>query len=203
MKASRSFYKFFKVTPEGTIGKLIYELGNYQWDIPELKELLEKILPEKNSFDNYKVEHNFSTIGKRVMLLNARRVKRAFGKEKVILLAIEDITERKAKEDALKEKHRATNDSLNVLLNFMNAPIIIWDTSMIIKRFNHKFELLSGYDSAEAIDKKIDFLFPKEKIDATLDLLKNHLADEQEVVEIDILTKDNNIRTVLWCLVLK
>ena len=198
IKASRSFYKFFKVTADETIGKLIYELGNHQWDIPKLKELLEQIIPEKNSFDNYEVEHNFSTIGKRVMQLNARQVKRAFGKEKIILLAIEDITERKGKEDILKETHRATSDSLNVLLNLMHAPIIIWDTSMIIKRFNHKFEQLSGYDSSEVIDKKISFLFPKDKIDTTLELLKNHLDDEQEVVEIDILTKDNKIRTVLW-----
>ena len=199
IKASRSFYNFFKVTAGETIGKLIYELGNHQWDIPKLKELLEKIIPEKNSFDNYEVEHNFSTIGKRVMLLNARQVKRVFGKEKIILLAIEDITERKVKEDSLKETHRATSDSLNILLNLMDVPIIIWDISMIIKRFNRKFELLSGYDSTEVIGRKIDFLFPKEIIETTLDLLKNHLDDEHfEVVEIDILTKYNNIKTVLW-----
>ena len=198
INASRSFYKFFRVTAEETIGKLIYELGNHQWDIPKLRELLEKIIPEKKSFDNYEVEHHFSSIGKRVMLLNARQVKRTFGKEQIILLAIEDITERKGKEDTLKETHRATSDFLNILLNHMHAPIIIWDASFVIKRFNRKFEELSGYDSAEVIDKKIDFLFPKDKIAATLELLKNHLADEQEVVEIDILTKENNIRTVLW-----
>ena len=198
IKASRSFYNFFKVSAEETIGKLIYELGNHQWDIPKLKELLEEILPEKNSFDNYEVEHNFSTIGKRVMLLNARQVKRAYGKEQIILLAFEDITERKVKEDFLKEKHRATSDSLNILLNLMDVPIIIWDPSLIIKRFNRKFELLSGYDSTEVIGRKIDFLFPKEKIETTLDLLKNHLDEEQEAIEIDILTKDNHIKTVLW-----
>ncbi|MFO8022810.1 MAG: PAS domain S-box protein, partial [Perlabentimonas sp.] len=119
--ASRSFYNFFKVTDEETIGKLIYELGNHQWDIPKLKELLEEIIPEKNSFDDYEVEHNFSTIGKRVMLLNARQVKRAFGKEKVILLAIEDITERKANEDSLKKTHRETSDFLESLLNHLHA----------------------------------------------------------------------------------
>lgn len=200
IKASRSFYNFFKVTAKETIGKLIYELGNHQWDIPKLKELLEKIIPKQNSFDNYEVEHNFSNIGKRVMLLNARQVKRAFGKEKIILLAFEDITERKGKEDSLKETHRVTSDSLNVLLNHMHAPIIIWDTSMAIKCFNHKFEELSGYDSAEVIDKKIDFLFPKEKIASTLESLKNHLDDEQEVIEIDILTKNKHIKTVLWTL---
>lgn len=90
IKASGSFYNFFKVTNGETIGKLIFELGNLQWDIPKLKDLLENIIPEKNSFDNYEIEHNFSAIGKRVMLLNTRQVKRAFGKEKIILLAIED-----------------------------------------------------------------------------------------------------------------
>jgi PAS domain S-box-containing protein len=199
IKASRSFYKFFKVTAKETIGKHIYELGNHQWDIPKLKELLEEIIPEKNPFDNYEVEHNFASIGKRVMLLNARQVKRAFGKEKVILLAIEDITERKGKEDSLKETQRETSGSLSILLDLMHAPIIIWDNSMIIKRFNHKFELLSGYDSTEVIGRKIDFLFPKEKIAETLELLKNHLdAENLEVAEIDILTKDKKIKTVLW-----
>ncbi len=198
IKASHSFYKFFKVTAEETIGKLIYELGNHQWNIPKLKELLEEIIPEKNSFDNYEVEHNFSTIGKRVMLLNARQVKRAFGKEQIILLAIEDITERKGKEDSLKETHRATSEFLNILLNHLHTPIIVWDTAMLIKRFNRQFELLSGYSLAEVIDKKIDFLFPKDKIGSTLELLKNHLDDKLEVAEIDILTKDNTIKTVLW-----
>ncbi len=199
IKASRSFYNCFKVTAEETIGKLIYELGNHQWDIPKLRELLEKIVPEKKSFDNYEVEHHFSTIGKRVMLLNARQVKRAFGKKKIILLAIEDITERKGKEACLEETHRATSDSLNILLKHTHAPIIIWDASFVIKRFNRKFELLSGYDSAEVIGKQIDFLFPKEKTETTIELLKNYLDDEDlDVIEIDILTKDNTIKTVLW-----
>ncbi|MEN6432967.1 MAG: PAS domain-containing protein [Smithella sp.] len=92
--ASRSFYKFFKVVPEETVGQLIYDLGNKQWDIPKLRELLETILPEKTTFDDYEVEHDFATIGKRIMLLNARQIQRVPGKERIILLAIEDITER-------------------------------------------------------------------------------------------------------------
>ena len=93
--ASRSFYEFFKVKPEETVGQLIYDLGNKQWDIPKLRELLETILPQKATLDNYEVEHDFATIGRRTMLLNARQIRRAFGKERIILLAIEDITERK------------------------------------------------------------------------------------------------------------
>jgi PAS domain S-box-containing protein len=92
---SRSFYEFFKVNPEETVGQLIYDLGNKQWDIPKLRELLETILPQKASFDNYEVEHDFATIGRRIMLLNARQIERGKDKERIILLAIEDITERK------------------------------------------------------------------------------------------------------------
>ena len=102
---SRSFYDFFKVMPEETVGQLIYDLGNKQWDIPKLRELLETILPQKAAFDNYEVEHVFSTIGRRVMLLNARQIRRGLGKEKIILLAIEDITQRKEIEAGLEKAH--------------------------------------------------------------------------------------------------
>ncbi len=103
---SRSFYEFFKVKPEETVGQLIYNLGNHQWDIPKLRELLETILPEKASFDNYEVEHDFATIGRRVMLLNARQIQQALGKERIILLAIEDVTEKTRLQRELAERTR-------------------------------------------------------------------------------------------------
>ena len=106
VSVSRSFYEFFKVKPEETVGQLIYDLGNKQWDIPKLRELLETILPKKTTFDNYEVEHDFATIGRRVMLLNARQIQRAFGKERIILLAIEDITEKMKLQRELAERTR-------------------------------------------------------------------------------------------------
>jgi two-component system cell cycle sensor histidine kinase PleC len=102
---SRSFYEFFKVKPEETVGQLIYDLGNKQWDIPKLRELLETILPQKTTFDNYEVEHDFAVIGRRIMLLNARQIERGKGKERIILLAIEDITSRREIENGLKKAH--------------------------------------------------------------------------------------------------
>jgi two-component system, cell cycle sensor histidine kinase PleC len=111
VKASHSFYDFFRVNPDATIGTLIYDLGNGQWNIPGLRELLETILPEKTTFDNYEVEHDFTAIGKRIMLLNARKIQRGLGKEKLILLAIEDITERKKVENVIN----LMNDQLVVL----------------------------------------------------------------------------------------
>jgi two-component system CheB/CheR fusion protein len=93
--ASKSFYDCFKVTPEETIGNLIYDLGNKQWDIPKLKILLEEILPKHSKFDDYEVEHEFLNIGRKVMLLNARIIDQKVPCAQLILLAIEDITGRK------------------------------------------------------------------------------------------------------------
>ncbi len=107
--ANRSFYEVFKVKSKDTLGELIYDLGNKQWDILKLRELLETILPEKTSFDNYEVDHDFTNIGRRIMLLNARQIHRALGKEKIILLAIEDITKRKESENGLEKAHEELN----------------------------------------------------------------------------------------------
>lgn len=112
---SRSFYEFFKVKPEETVGQFIYDLGDKQWDISKLRELLEKILPQQTAFDNYEVEHDFVTIGRRTLLLNARQIEREVGKERIILLAIEDITERKKYEEKIQQM--AFHDSLTGLPN--------------------------------------------------------------------------------------
>jgi two-component system cell cycle sensor histidine kinase PleC len=87
------------------VGQLIFDLGNKQWDIPKLRELLETILPQQATFDDYEVEHDFATIGRRIMLLNARQIQRVLGKERIILLAIEDITERREIENGLEKAH--------------------------------------------------------------------------------------------------
>ena len=104
ISVSRSFSDVFQVKPEEAKGQFIYDLGNHQWDIPKLRELLEDILPKSTSFDNFEVEHDFPNIGKRTMLLNARQVSKSPGKPYIILLAIEDITESKKILDGLHEK---------------------------------------------------------------------------------------------------
>ena len=97
--ANPAFYAHFEVDRADTEGRRIYDLGNGQWAIPELRRLLEDVLPENESFDDYEVTHEFEEIGARVMLLNARRLA---GSE-LILLGVRDITERKRAEDALRE----------------------------------------------------------------------------------------------------
>ncbi len=93
VSANRSFYKTFKTFPEKTENMLIYDLGNGQWNIPKLRELLEEIVPGNNSFDDFKVSHNFPVIGQKTMILNARVIEQP-EQHSLILLAIEDITGR-------------------------------------------------------------------------------------------------------------
>ena len=102
ISANRSFYETFQVTPRETEGRSIFDIGNRQWDIPALRELLEKIIPQNTHFNDFEVEHDFPAIGRRTMLLNARRVYREDHRTDTILLAIEDVTEHKAMEEALK-----------------------------------------------------------------------------------------------------
>ena len=102
--ANRSFYQTFKVKSDKTEGRHIYELGDRQWDIPKLRELLEDILPKTTSFDNFEAEHDFLGIGKRRMLINACRIYLEFNRTKLIILAIEDITDHQEIEDELREK---------------------------------------------------------------------------------------------------
>ncbi len=91
--ANPSFYKHFCVIPENTEGALIYDLGNGQWDIPRLRELLEEVLPQNSVFNDFEVEHSFEDIGPKIMHLNARRIYQKPSDSQLILLAIEDVTE--------------------------------------------------------------------------------------------------------------
>ena len=101
--ASRSFYRTFKMNRQDVQGRAIYALGNGQWDIPQLRLLLERILPQHAVMDGYEVEQDFSVIGRRTMVLNARTVFYEKHDQALILLAIEDITERRTAERGLAE----------------------------------------------------------------------------------------------------
>src|SRR6202163_1975502 len=102
--ANRAFYQTFHVTPAETENRLIYELGNGQWDIPDLRTLLEDIIPKNSVFNDFELEHDFPAIGRRVMLLNARKLKAGHHGE-LLVLAMEDVTDRRrAEEEVAKAK---------------------------------------------------------------------------------------------------
>jgi signal transduction histidine kinase/CheY-like chemotaxis protein len=106
---NRAFYQTFQVSPEETENRLIYELGNGQWDIPDLRTLLEDIVPKSSVFNDFQLEHDFPAIGRRVMLLNARKLQAGHHGE-LLVLAMEDVTERRrAEEEVAKAKEAAEN----------------------------------------------------------------------------------------------
>ena len=98
--ANRAFYQTFHVSTQETEGQLIYQLGNGQWDIPDLRTLLEDIVPTSSVLDDFELEHTFPVIGRRVMLLNARKLQAGHHGE-LLVLAMEDVTARKRAEEAL------------------------------------------------------------------------------------------------------
>ena len=99
ISANPTFYENFQVTQKETEGKPLYELGNGQWNIPELRRLLEDILPDKKVIKNYEVKHNFEAIGEKTILLNARQIDTV----QLIILAMEDISVRKQLEKKIAE----------------------------------------------------------------------------------------------------
>ncbi len=110
--ANKAFYKTFQVNELETEGVLIYDLGNRQWNIPELRTLLEEILPQKTHITDFEVTHNFSSIGLRVILLNALEITRQKKEEKLILLAIEDITEKSIARKKIEASNQRYQDVL-------------------------------------------------------------------------------------------
>jgi len=117
--ANQAFYATFHVDPDGTQGKLIYELGNGQWDIPELRRLLEEVLPGNDTFEGFRVSHSFEQIGTRVMLLNASRLDAL----QRILLGIDDITEHERAAEVLREADRQKNRFLAQLGHELRNPL--------------------------------------------------------------------------------
>jgi PAS domain S-box-containing protein len=124
ISANRSFYETFKVKPGETEGQLVYDLGNRQWNIPKLRELLEEILPTDTTFENFEVEHEFKIIGRRVMHLNARRIYRETNETRLILLAIEDVTERKRAQQALRQSSEELKFFAYSVMHDLKSPAI-------------------------------------------------------------------------------
>jgi two-component sensor histidine kinase len=122
LAASRAFYETFKVDREHTYGCLLYDLGDGQWDIPALRVLLETIIPERTAMDEFEVDHDFPNLGRRIMLLNARKVIYETSPNATILLAFTDITARRAIEREKEELLERTEELLrqkHVLLQEM------------------------------------------------------------------------------------
>jgi PAS domain S-box-containing protein len=150
--ANRSFYQNFGVTPEQTENRVVYELGNGQWDIPLLRQLLEDILPKNSHFHDLEMEHDFPDIGRRTMRLNARKLYRPGNHVLMLLLAIEDITERRGAERA----RSLSETRYRRLFEAARDGILLLDvgTGRIVDANPYMTELL-GYTHADFVGKSL------------------------------------------------
>lgn len=161
--ANDAFYKMFKTTPDQIEGRLIYEVGDQQWKIPNLRMLLEGVLPRNSFFDDFEVTHEFPHLGRRTMLLNARRLDLDDGAP-MILLAIEDVTER--------QRAEASTALLAAIVNSSDDAIIGTNLTGVITSWNHGAERLFGYQAQEAIGRPVTMLVPADRLHEEPDILE-------------------------------
>lgn len=205
--ANRAFFQTFQVDEKNTEGNFIYDLGKGQWDIPALRKLLNEILPKNNIFDNYEVEHSFPSIGHKIMLLNARK----FYKDgENILLAIEDITERKNYENQKDEFIGITSHELKTPITTMKAFAQILQKRIGQSGDKRDVYLLKNINSqADRLTNIINDLLNVNKIEAgklTLNkkkfdldaLIKKVVVDFQYTVETHTLIKEGSINELVY-----
>jgi diguanylate cyclase (GGDEF)-like protein/PAS domain S-box-containing protein len=166
VSANASFYNTFKISEAETVGRRMYELGNGQWDIPRLRELLEKIIPKSSQFRDFEVEHNFPSIGHKAMLLNAQKIKQEGAGRGLILLAIEDITERRELEKAVFKaeqvaRHRVEDaeEGKRILAAIMdNLPegLVIVDGEGKIRLISTYMSQMTGLTQKDALGTPVE-----------------------------------------------
>ncbi|MFW9824363.1 MAG: ATP-binding protein [Candidatus Thorarchaeota archaeon] len=194
--ANQAFFKNFQVTQEETLHKFIYDIGNRQWDIPRLHKLFNDILPDRTTIENFEVEHIFEKIGKRIMLLNARQI--FHGKN--ILVAIEDITEKKKYEtdlinmnENLKKLSNAKTEFVTVVSHELKTPLTsilgftqtLHKTALSNEQVNRYFEIIES--EGKRLIAMLDNLLNIAKIEAGYIDVEYRAVDLSKVVE-EILT---------------
>lgn len=144
MTANKSFFDTFKVTKKNTYKKLIFEIGNGQWDIPLLKKQLQEILPKNSHFEDFEVTHKFTDIGVKTMMLNARRIVLEGHKTELILLAIEDITLK-----SIIDKHK--DDFIGIATHELKTPLT---NIKVFIQIIHKYHSKSQDDESKFLIEK-------------------------------------------------
>ncbi|MDR7555746.1 MAG: PAS domain S-box protein [Armatimonadota bacterium] len=193
LTANRAFYRVFQTTPAETEGRRLYELGNRQWDIPALRRLLEEILPLNTSFDDFEVVHDFPHIGRRTMLLNARRMFRRGQKAPMILLAIEDVTDRRRIEQQLRERE----EWFRRLADITSTAIVIYQGERVVYA-NRAAQVLTGYSFDELLGQRFWDVVHPEFQDLVRDrgLARQRGENVPERYEFKIVCKDGEERWV-------
>jgi two-component system CheB/CheR fusion protein len=186
--ANRSFYESFRVASPETERRSLFEIGNRQWNIPALRKLLEEVLLRGSAVSDFEVEHDFETIGRRTVLLNARRLRSSTAQSGAILLAIEDVTERRSAEEAIRR--------LAAIVEGTEDAIVGRSLDGIITSWNRGAEEMFGYTADEVVGQSITVIVPPERREEEVNILARLRRGEGSQYETVRVRKDGTRRDV-------
>ena len=181
--ANRAFYQTFRTSAEETEGCHIYELGNRQWDIPSLRTLLESVIPHRATVEGFEVEHDFPTIGRRTMLVNARKIFRPGDHDGFILLAIEDVSEERAARSESKRNWLLTKS----IVDTIRDPLVVLEYDMTIVTASKAFLTIFGITEAETQGRGVFELGQHQwDVPALRDLMERVVPENKSIENFEI-----------------
>ncbi len=181
--ANRAFYQTFRTSADETEGCLIYDLGNRQWDIPALRTLLESVIPHRASVEGFAVEHDFPTIGRRTMLVNARKISGPGKHDGYILLAIEDVSEERT---ARKESSRNWQLTQSIV-DTIRDPLVVLESDMTIVTASNAFLKIFEITQADAHGRRVSELGQHQwDVPALRNLMEKVLPENKPIESFEI-----------------
>lgn len=155
--ANPAFYTHFKVSSGATEGHRIYDLGNGQWNIPALRAALDDVLPKSKRLYNFEVTHEFEGLGRRVMLINARRLDHV----QLILIGIRDVTAEHGAAAALRESEARYR---TIVENLPDYAMLMTDPRGVVVEWTEGAERVTGYSAAEAVGRHVKLIYTPEQV---------------------------------------
>ncbi|AWI90330.1 histidine kinase [Methylobacterium sp. DM1] len=176
--ANRAFYRTFAAEPDATVGRRLFELGNGQWDIPDLRRLLLEVVPRDETVEGYEVGHDFPGIGVKCMRLSARKVFRPGNHVQFLLLAIEDVTEEhEARSEAERQGRLARG-----IVDTVRDPLVVLEGDMTVAMASRAFLRLFGDEGGDLIGRSLyDLAQGQWKVGWLQDLLGRVVPDDAAV----------------------
>jgi PAS domain S-box-containing protein len=181
--ANRAFYQTFRTRRSETEGCHIYELGNRQWDIPALRNLLESVIPHRASVEGFEVEHDFPIIGRRTMLVNARKIFRPGDHDGYILLAIEDVSGERAARAESRRNWQLTQS----IVDTIRDPLVVLEHDMTIVTASKAFLTMFGITAAETRGRRFSELGQHQwDVPALRQLMEKVLPEDKPIESFEI-----------------
>jgi two-component system CheB/CheR fusion protein len=200
LTASHSFYDTFNMAADETAGVHVFALGSGQWDIPELRRMLDDIIPRQQQIVDFEVSRDFEEIGYRTMLINAKRLEQAVNKADLILFSIQDITDRLMARRALEEADRRKDEFLAMLAHELRNPLAAMTHTIEISQATGDEKIASGLSvmrrQTQKLRRLVDDLLDVSRISRGAIILKYEVVDLNQTMQhaIEVIRHDFEAR---------